>query len=482
MKNLFRIFSRAILSTHQSRLQAICFITLLSGGLSSCSPKSSIGESQPVRNVIFIHPDGTTPAFFAAARMLHYGPDGSLHWDKMPFTAVYKGHLKNNLTASSNAGAVAHAYGVKVHEDSFGMDENNQPVVSMSGKPLTILEEARAAGFAVGLVNSGTITEPGTGVFAARVNNRDDHQGIAKALIRRDSGHEINVILGGGEVWFLPENTIGIHGKPGRRTDGLNLVEEAKKRGYTVVYTPEQLINLPASTNKVLGLFAAFDTYNDNRDGSEVRHIYTEEQLRAEGLTDYLPNTPTLAQMVEAAIKILSNNSSKGFYLVAEEEGTDNFSNNALNARGAIEATKRADDAIGAAMDFARSSANTLVITASDSEASGLGVVGNPRLDNNGNVIAFREFRRLDGRVYFTEYLDGSNGTSTPPFISAPDRNNRRLPFAVVWSTGGDHSGNVVTRAFGYQADLLYGTVDNTMIYRIKYRALFGKFPEDAAR
>jgi len=482
MKILNKIFCRSGRSTSHLLIQSFSLILLFSGGLSSCSPKAGVAENPPARNVIFIHPDGTTPAFFAAARMLHYGPDGSLHWDKMPFTAVYKGHLKNNLTASSNAGAVAHAYGVKVHEGSFGLDENNQPVVSMSGKPFTLLEEAKAAGFAVGLINSGTITEPGTGVFAARAQNRDDHQGIAKALIRRESGHEIDVILGGGEVWFLPENAIGIHGKHGRRTDDLNLIEEAKKRGYTVVYTPEELLKLPAYTRKVLGLFAAFDTYNDNRDESEVRHIYTEEQLRSEGLTDYLPNTPTLAQMVDAAIRILSNNSSKGFYLVAEEEGTDNFSNNALNARGAIEATKRADDAIGVAMAFARSSANTLVITASDSEASGLGVVGNPRLDSNGNVIAFREFRRLDGSVYFTEYLDGSNGTSTPPFISAPDRNNRRLPFAVVWSTGGDHSGNVVARAFGYQANLLYGTVDNTMIYRIKYRALFGKFPDEVAR
>ena len=27
-------------------------------------------------NVIFIHPDGTTPSHWGAARMLHYGPDG----------------------------------------------------------------------------------------------------------------------------------------------------------------------------------------------------------------------------------------------------------------------------------------------------------------------------------------------------------------------------------------------------------------------
>ncbi|HSV88607.1 MAG TPA: alkaline phosphatase [Bacteroidales bacterium] len=450
--------------------------------VSSCVSKSYLHMGNQPRNVIFIHPDGTSPSFFAAARLVHFGPDGVLNWDKLPQTAVYKGHVKNNLTASSNAGAVAHAYGVKVHEESFGLDENNQPVISLSGKPITILEEAKAAGFAVGVINSGTITEPGTGVFVARVKNRDDHLGIAKSLIIRETGNEIDVIMGGGEVWFLPENEMGFHGKPGKRTDGINLIEEAKKRGYTVVFTLEELQNLPESASQVLGLFAAFDTYIDNRDESAVRHTYTEEQLLAEGLTDYIPGTPTLANMVNAAIIILSKNSPKGFYLVAEEEGTDNFSNNALNARGAIEATKRADDAIGVALRFAQSQPATLIITASDSEASGLSVIGNPRVDKEGNVIPTREFKRLDGSVYFTEYLDGKNGTATPPFLSAPDANNVRWPFAVSWSTGGDHSGNVVARAFGIQANLLFGTVDNTMIYRIKYKALFGKFPEEAQR
>lgn len=452
----------------------LLLIGILAITLQSCAPKADFASSSGRRNVIFIHPDGTSPSFFNAARMLHYGPDGTLHWDKMPYTAIYKGHMKNNLTASSNAGAVTHAYGVKVHEDSFGLDEDNAIVVSRSGKPITILEEARLAGFAAGIINSGSITEPGTGVFAARAVNRDDHAGIAKSMIIRDEGQELAVIFGGGEVWFLPENVTGIHGKPGRRKDGLNLVEEAKKRGYTVIYTLDQLQNLPESTPRVLGLFAAFDTYIDNRDESEVRHTYTEEQLALEGLTDYIPGTPTLAQMVDVAIKVLSRSSTKGFYLVVEEEGTDNFSNNALNARGAIEATKRADDAIGIALAFANTHPNTLVITASDSEASGLSVIGNPRVDNVGNVIPTREFRRLDGSVYFTEYLDGKNGTATPPFLSAPDRNNMRWPFAVAWSTGGDHSGNVVARAFGYQAHLLFGTIDNTEIYRIKYKALFG--------
>jgi len=429
------------------------------------------------RNVIFIHPDGTTPEFFAAARMLHYGPDGELNWDRMPAAAVYKGHMRNNLVGTSNAGAVTHAYGVKVHDASFGMDETGNPVVARSGQPITILEEAKAAGFSVGMINTGTITEPGTGVWAARVVNRNDHAGIAREIIMRPHDQLIDVIFGGGEVWFLPNTVVGRHGFRGRRTDGLNLITVARERGYTVIFTREELLNLPAGTTRVLGIFAGFDTYNDNNEEAMPQpfgYPYTEEQLRAEGLQDYDPNAPTFAQMMAAAIKILSRNQTRGFYLVAEEEGTDNLSNFALNARGTIEATKRADDAIGVAIDFAAKNPNTLVITAADSEASGFSIIGNPAL-TAGNVTPTVTLRALDGSIRFVEYLDGRDGTNTPPFMSAPDRNGQRWPFAIAWSSRADHSGSIVARAFGRYSEMLSGTIDNTDIYRIKYRVLFGR-------
>ena len=427
------------------------------------------------RNVIFIHPDGTSPAFFAAARMIHYGPDGETHWDRLPAAAVYKGHMLDNLTGTSNSGAVTHAYGIKAWDGSFGMDQQNTQLVARSGQPRTILAEAKAAGFSVGMINTGTITEPGSAVWGASVPNRNDHLGIAHQLIVRPEGHAIDVIFGGGEVWFLPNTSVGRHGVRGRRTDGVNLIDEAIARGYRVIYTRQELLNLPADTTRVLGLFAAHDTYNDNNDEANPRYTYTEEQLRAENLTDFDPNAPTFAQMMEVAIRLLSRNQTKGFYLVAEEEGTDNLSNFSLNARGTIEATKRADDGIGVAVAFARTQLNTLVITAADSEASGFSIMGNPPLDAAGNVLATQELRNRAGQVYFVEYLDGRDGTSTPPFLSAPDRNGRRWPFAVTWSMRADHSGNIVARAFGLHSEMLTGTIDNTEIYRIKYRVLFNR-------
>jgi len=459
----------------KTRKTFVCILSVLVclGFLITLPTQSTAIANPEARNVIFIHPDGTTPSFFAAARMLHYGPDGELHWDRLLFTAVYKGHMKNRLTGTSNAGAVTHAYGIKVHADSYGLDEAGKPVVSRSGQNLTILEEAKLAGFSVGMINAGTITEPGSGAFGARVADRDNHAEIARQLIMRPAGEEIDVIFGGGEVWFLPTAEVGKHGKKGRRADGINLIAEAIARGYRVIYTRDELLNLPPGTTRVLGLFAAHDTYNDNNDEAKPKYAYTEEQLRAEGLTDYDPAAPTFAQMVDAAIKILSKD-RKGFYLVAEEEGPDNMANFALNARGAIEATKRSDDAIGVARWFAKGKPNTLVITAADSEASGFNIIAPPSL-RDGNVVPTHELKRLDGTVYFTEHLDGRDGTNTPPFMSAPDRNGKRWPFAITWAARGDTAGSIVARASGHHADMLRGTVDNTDIYRIKYRVLFNR-------
>ena len=110
-------------------------------GCTNSTPTQTTAQNSQ-GNVIFIHPDGTSASHWGAARMLNYGPDGRLNWDKMSNLGVYLGHLKNQLTATSNAGAVIHATGVKVNDDSFGLDENGQPIVAASGKPQTIMQEA----------------------------------------------------------------------------------------------------------------------------------------------------------------------------------------------------------------------------------------------------------------------------------------------------------------------------------------------------
>ena len=129
------------------------FLLLLS--LISCSHLNLNKQG----NVIFFHPDGMSLAHWDLGRIITEGPDGLSPWDKMPHLAVYKPHLKNNLTASSNAGATVHAYGVKVGYNSFGKD---------NGKVLnhpSLLKEAQQKGFNAGLAQSGFLMGAGNRCF-----------------------------------------------------------------------------------------------------------------------------------------------------------------------------------------------------------------------------------------------------------------------------------------------------------------------------
>lgn len=403
----------------------------------------------PRGSAVFLHPDGTSPEHWAAARMLTAGPDGGLHWDSLPGISVYRGHLSDLLNGTSNGGATVHAYGVKVRARSYGLD-GTDTITAASGRRMSIAAEALAAGLRVGLVNSGSLTEPGTGAFVARVPDRRRHEEIALLIIR--SGAQ--VLLGGGERYFLPQGVRGRHATSGTRTDGLNLVDSARARGYVLVFTAAELASLPAGATRVLGLFADEHTFHDD----------TEERLRTKDLPPYNPGAPTLAAMTAAALRILGADDAR-FLLIAEEEGTDNFAN-VNNAAGTLEALRRADEAIGVVRDFLRTRPSTLLLVAADSDAGGLSVAGVAPQDAQAPLPAHTE----NGAP-----LDGSAGTGTVPFLSAPDRTGRRLPFGICWSTTDDVAGSVLVRAAGQGAENLPPTTDNTGVYRLLYRALFGR-------
>jgi alkaline phosphatase len=316
---------------------------------------------------------------------------------------------------------------------------------------MSIMQEAMNAGIKTGIVNSGSIVEPGTGVFVASETSRSKDEEITKKII--ESGAD--VILSGGEEWLLPE---GEGGKfcAGKRKDGINLIEYATQHGYKVVYDREELLNIPNNIQKVLGIFAGHHTFNA---------VNEEEQVKDQ-LTHYNSNAPTLAEMTKKAIEILSQNDSQ-FFLVVEEEGTDNFGNH-TNASGMLEALKRADDAIGVTLEYMKENSNTLLITASDSEAGGMEVFGDP-VERMNPENPLSEFDETGAQI------DGINGAGSLPFISAPDKYGNSFPFAIIWSTHLDTYGSVVARAHGMNAEFCNGSFDNTDVYKIMYLTLFGK-------
>lgn len=402
-------------------------------------------------NVIFIHPDGAGVSHWQAARFYLAGPDGELNWDKLPAVAIYRGHLSDSLTASSNGGATTHAYGKKFPLGAFGTDgSSSERPVSASGFKGSLMHEAMSRGIRTGIVNSGSVIEPGTACFLASVAKRDDYEEITRQLV--ESGAD--VILGGGEEWFLPQGTAGRHAKSGARTDGTNLITLAKDKGYSVAYDLAELRALPDNTKKVLGIFSAEDTFND----------MGEHEMAALGLPPYKPGTPTLAEMTSQALRLLAPGP---FLLVVEEEGADNFGN-ANNAQGTLEALHRADDALGVALTFTEKNPETLLITAADSVAGNFDVIGIPPTPEKMAIAANGRDRNA------APYSLAPDGR---PFLSKPDRAGVSHPFVVSWGTLLDSSGGIVVRGAGKGSDQIRGTFDNTRIFDLMRQVLIGKAP-----
>jgi alkaline phosphatase len=400
-------------------------------------------------NVIFIHPDGTGLADWNALRMIKAGPDNEINWDKLTGIGLYQGHIRDRATSSSNAGATIHAYGVKADLGDFGLIDGLKPT-SRSGKKLSIMEEAKGNGIKIGIINSGSIEEPGTAVFVSSNLKRANYTEIAKDIIQSKA----DLIFSGGEDFLIPEGTHGRFSSDGKRKDGLNLIDWAKQNGYVIVYTKEELASTSPDVKKILGVFSARSTFNDK----------TEEELKSTEMLNWSETAPSVAEMTEFALKFFAKKGQ--FFLVVEEEGTDNFGNK-NNANGKLSALDRADDAIGLVVDFIKQNPNTTLVTAADSEAGGLEVAGYeisnldfnnplPEKDENGAPI------------------DGREGTGTLPFVTKPDKNGKVFAFGIAWSCFGDVTGSVIARAHGLNADRMHGKIDNTDIYRIMYLTLFG--------
>jgi alkaline phosphatase len=184
------------------------------------------------------------------------------------------------------------------------------------------------------------------------------------------------------------------------------------------------------------------------------------DKLKALGLPTYSPLAPTLQEMTSAALRVLAPGP---FFLVVEEEGSDNFAN-FNNAQGTLDALKRADDAFGSALDFLKEHPETLLITAADSSAGSMDVLGFPP---KPDLLA----KAASGK--------DSNGAPyglTPegqPFLSKPDRSGVAHPFVITWGTLSDASGGILVRAAGKNADEVQGSFDNTKIYSLMRKVLF---------
>lgn len=352
----------------------------------------------PINVILFIG-DGMGENHRKTAQWIWLGKNQPLHIDNMPVKGWAKTASANNAITDSAAGATALATG---HKTNNGM-------VSMTadGKFLTtILEQAKNLGKSTGLVTTTHISHATPATFATHLPDRQWMLEIATQLLAAN----VDVLLGGGENEFLPINEIGYYPSRGKRQDGRHLIKEARLAGYNFIFNNQTLKSVPKSATKLLGIFAD------------------------EGMI--FPHSPSLPDMTQKAIEILSKN-PKGFFLMVEA-GQIDWESHANNARKMIENVVNLDKAVRVAQDYAKTH-DTLIIVTADHETGGLS---------------------LDSAI------SGVLDENTPFFT--PDG----IPFYINWTTQTHTAMDVPVTAQGHFSDLLTGIYENTHIYSVMYKAL----------
>ncbi len=347
--------------------------------------------------ILFIG-DGMGEAHRQAAT---YWLGDSLIMDEMPSYGYCRTCSASSDVTDSAAAATAIATGVKTINGVIGMGP------SLNVLP-TILEEAKIKGMSTGVITNVQMAHATPAAFVAHVENRAMMTKIAEQILASD----VDVLLGGGENDFIPESENGCYPKPGHRTDGRNLLNEAIDLGYTYV-CDESTFNAidPSMTHRLIGLFA---------DNGMLR-----------------PYSPTLEEMTRKAIDILSQNPN-GFFLIIEG-GQIDWASHKNDAENVISDVIDLDEAVAVAKAYAADKPDALIIVTADHETGGMSV----GLKSSGSSDEDGPFFMPDG-----------------------------TPFYINWSTTGHTDVDVPTTAQGLLSEALVGVHENAFIYDVMLKKI----------
>jgi alkaline phosphatase len=244
-------------------------------------------------------------------------------------------HPAGSLSTDSAAAATALASGCKTKPDTIG-------ICADGSVPKTAMEIARENGMRLGLVTNATIYDASPAAFVSHVPSRRDYAEILNRYLE----FAPDLLFGGGKEQFLPKGQPGSH-----RKDERDLIAAFVNKGYLYVSNKRELEQ--AQGGKVLGLFSLGDM------SFEIdRNKQTE---------------PSVYDMTEAAIRLLHNGDSNGFFVFVENENVDTASHQ-TDIAAMIRDYREFDRAVGLAYEFYKKYPNdTLVLVTSDHETGGLG-------------------------------------------------------------------------------------------------------------
>ena len=283
------------------------------------------------KNIILMIGDGMGLAQIYSAMTAN---GGHLFLENFKNCGFSKTYSSDNYITDSAAGGTALSCGIKTYNGAIGVDPDKNPVPN-------IREMAEKMGLKTGLVSTSAITHATPASFMAHVSSRGSYEDIAADFLKSN----IDVFIGGGVKNFE------------ERKDGRNLSRELRDKGYQVIYKISDIQNV--KSGKLAGLTAP------------EHNVPMPE--RGEML---VPATQT-------AINLLSQ-CKKGFFLMVEGSEID-FLAHENKTPGVVLETLDFDRAIGAALKFAASNGETLVIVTADHETGGMTINGGDY--KTGNVV-----------------------------------------------------------------------------------------------
>jgi alkaline phosphatase len=347
------------------------------------------------RHVILIIGDGMDEQQITIARNYLKGAGGELLLDKMPMRGIAQ-----VLTISDRVnGAPVYVADSANTATSMATGEitSRGRIATSAGDDrdlVTIVELAEDAGYRTGVVTTSSVTDATPAAFAAHISMRfcespaamvnvtikDVVVGDCSADLKANGGpgsisqqlamSELDVLLGGGSKHFTPT------------AEGatVSVADLARERGFELVGNSGELANA-APDSRLLGLFSksTLPVRLQGQDGRTAEapqpsllnrlHRYLGEVTLPEPM-DCEPNpgfaaVPGLRQMTDAALRHLSHDNPRGFFLMIESASIDKQSHERKPC-GSIGELEQLEEALASAMAFAETHPHTLVLVTAD--------------------------------------------------------------------------------------------------------------------
>ncbi|XP_071534051.1 alkaline phosphatase-like [Panulirus ornatus] len=453
------------------------------------------------RNVILFLGDGMSIPTLTASRIYkgqlqgQGGEEGALSFETFPHVGLSKTYNVDKQVSDSASTATAYLTGVKTKYKTIGVDGSvvykDCASVNDENKIYSIVKWAQEAGKRTGVVTSTRVTHATPAATYAHVADRDwecdgaispeDKErcphvlDIARQLVEEEPGMSINVVMGGGYQNFdagadgTPTDPLDTQWGSCQRNDSRDLVRLWKEKktdanvNWEFVRSRTALRNVDTKdTEFLLGLFAN-------------GHMPYEYEKRDNNL-----DVPTLAEMTETAIKLLSQE-PKGFFMLVEGGRIDHAHHDTVAHRALDEAVAM-DRAVEKAVQMTNQEDTLIVVTADHAHtmsisgypSRGQEIIGLAAIGDDG--LPYTTLMYANGPGYNYSVMPGTHQVMRPNITEDEVISWDYTQLAAVPKDSETHGGDdVAIYALGPMAHLFHSLHEqNYIAHAMAYASCIG--------